>query len=265
MVRARILVPISLVVAVAAGGVAGAVMGVPALSGASETTTTTPSKTAPGPRLGRFGARAGNPELAAAAQVLGLTVQQLRGDLSDGKTTIADVAKQRGVDVQKVVDAMTNADRQRIEKIVNSPWPQPPAPGFGGLGGPNGSTRVGPRVGFGLGGPQALDAASKALGITRQQLLNDLRGGQTIAQIAKSKNVDVNYVIDAMVKKIDARVDHAQSNGTISAAQATAAKTKIKNAIMHMVENGFPQGLPFGGGLGRAGKFGGSFENPNSA
>jgi hypothetical protein len=272
MVRARILVPISLVLAVAAGGVAGAVMGVPALSGAAETTTTPKPATAPFP--GSFAAHTGSPELQAAAQALGLTVQQLRTDLSDGKTTIADIAKQRGVDLNKVIDAMTNADRQRIQKIVNSPWPNMPSlpPGLGpNVGGPGALGRFGPRLGFRLGGPAAMSAAANALGITTQQLATDLRNGQTIAQIATANHVDVNAVINAMVTQTDSTIDHAQSNGTITAAQANAAKTKVKEAITHLVQNGLPRfgsgGFKFKSGAGPGGYFGGPVmpKSPNQA
>ena len=60
----------------------------------------------------------------AAAKALNLTTEQLRDKLSDGKTTIADVAKQQNVDINTVINAMTTPTRQRIGDIVNKPWPE---------------------------------------------------------------------------------------------------------------------------------------------
>jgi hypothetical protein len=240
----RVLVSCSVVVAaVLVGGLVGAIVGVPALSGASPGPTTVPvGKAYP---LGPGG------EIAAAAAALGLTPQQLLDKLSDGKTTIADVAAQQHVDINTVIDAMANADRDRIKKIVNSPWPPFGAFGKGKAGfGP----RFGPRMGFGLGGPLALEAAAKALGMTTQDLVTQLRNGSTIAQIAKSKNVDVNNVINAMTAEVNKKIDQAQANGTLSPAEANNAKAKVKDAITSIVNNGLPKG-PIVGAWAKPGGF----------
>jgi hypothetical protein len=151
-----------------------------------------------------------------------------------------------------VIDAMAGSDRQRIEKIVNNPWPGPgPGPGPGMKGG----FGFGPRMGFGLGGPMALDAAAKALGLTTQDLATQLHNGSTIAQIAKTKHVDVNKVIDAMSAQVNARIDQAQKNGRITQAQADQMKSKTKDAITQMVNNGMPR-FKFGGPNGHRGGMG---------
>ena len=113
----------------------------------------------------------------AAAKALHLTTQQLLTKLSDGKTTIADVAKQQKVDINTVITAMTNADHTRIGDIVNKPWPKFGGGGPGRFGGA--ATPGGPAVrpGFGLGGAFgrlgaiALDPVAKALGVSPACLL----------------------------------------------------------------------------------------------
>lgn len=55
---------------------------------------------------GGHGHGRGGPGLDAAATALGITTDELRTALSDGTTTIAAVAAERGVDVQTVIDAM---------------------------------------------------------------------------------------------------------------------------------------------------------------
>jgi hypothetical protein len=251
VVTRRVLVSSSIVVAaVLVGGLVGAIVGVPALSGASPAPTTVPTNNNKAHPMGPGG------EIAAAATALGLTPQQLLDKLSDGKTTIADVAAQQHVDINTVIDAMANADRDRIKKIVNSPWP-PFGFGHGKIGAgmaPAFGPRFGPRMGFGLGGPMALDAAAKALGMTTQDLATQLRNGSTIAQIAKTKGVDVNNVINAMTAEVNQKIDQAQANGKLSQTEANNAKAKAKDAITNIVNNGLPKGPPMGG-WGKPGGF----------
>src|SRR5689334_7299191 len=121
MIGRRWIAGTAVVAAVAAGGVAGALIGIPGISGASTgsssstSTTTTPNGSQPkdathawGHR-GRFGGAfigADKDVLAAGAKALHLSTEDLLAKLSDGKTTIADVAKDQGVPVQDVIDAM---------------------------------------------------------------------------------------------------------------------------------------------------------------
>jgi hypothetical protein len=252
MLRSRVVTGIAVVTAVAAGGVGGALIGVPGLSGAQpfprNTTTAAGDTTAPG-RV-----RPASPLIDAAAKALNLTTQQLLDKLSDAKTTIADVAKQQNVDVNKVIDAMAGADRDRIGNIVNKPWPKAASgPGPGHAVGPGGAPGMRGGMGFRIGGV-GLDAVAKALGISSDDLKTDLGKGQTIAQIAKSKNVDVNTVIDALVGDASTRIDQAQTNGRVTKAQADKLKTDLKTRITDQVNNGFPK-PPMGGGFrpGRGG------------
>ncbi len=57
------------------------------------------------------------PGLQAAATALNMSVEDLRTQLRDGKT-IAAVAKEKGVDAQKVIDAMVADATQRIDQAV---------------------------------------------------------------------------------------------------------------------------------------------------
>src|SRR5438105_3066315 len=173
MMRSRLAMGITVVAAVTAGAVGGALVGVPGLSGASpfpKDATTTAADGAKAPRV-----RGDSGLLDAAAKALNLTTQQLTDKLSDGKTTIADVAKQQNVDLNTVIDAMAAADKARIGDIVNKPWPR-----FGA--GPGGERHGGFGIGLGAG----LDSAAKALGISTDDLKTDLAKGLSIAQIAKS-------------------------------------------------------------------------------
>ena len=125
----------------------------------------------PGPGRGGFG------KLDAAAKVLGMSVEDLRSALEGGKS-LATVAREKGIDVAKIVDALvaefkahldqevasgihTQAEadqkladaRTRIEAFVNG---TAPAGGPGGFGG--GRHGHGP----GFGGPPPAGSAPAA-------------------------------------------------------------------------------------------------------
>lgn len=81
-----------------------------------------------GPGMGRpgMGRHRGGPGLDVAATALGLTNDELRTELQAGKT-IADVATAKGVDLQKVIDAMVAEATTHITDMVNGVKPAPPA------------------------------------------------------------------------------------------------------------------------------------------
>lgn len=208
----KFFAPLVVAAAVAAGGVGGALIGVPALSGASETPT---SQSAPA----ATSAPARSGALAAAADALGISVKDLATDLKDGKT-IADVAKDKGVDVNTVIDKMVAKAvangrdeakaKEAITKFVNE----------GRAGNGKGHPRVRHAV------RTELDAAAQALGMEPSALAQELKGGKTIAQVAQEKGVDVNTVIDAMVAPVKERITKFVNEGRPRAHQgATATPT----------------------------------------
>jgi hypothetical protein len=123
------------------------------------------------------------------------------------------------------------------------------ASGVGPLGGPLG----GPRV---IGPGQALTAAAKALGMSKSDLLTQLRSGKSLAAVAKAKGVDVQKVVDALVAEAEQRLAEAVKNGRLTQAQADQ-RLKNLNARITAEVNATGPGRPFGpGGAGRSGRFG---------
>ena len=119
--RRNRLAGLALIAGLAGGGVTGALFGGPGISGAQEATTSTTAPTAPAPAPGPdgrgcIGGHRG-PGLDAAATALGMTREELRSQL-DADTTIADVAKAKGVDVQKVIDAMVADAKAHLAQAV---------------------------------------------------------------------------------------------------------------------------------------------------
>lgn len=109
--------------------------------------------------------------------------------------------------------------------------------------------KSGPHVRPGLSGPAArlkgafLDTAAKALGITTADLQQDLKNGQSIADVAKAKSVDLQTVITALTNEATTRIDAAVKAGKLTDAQATKAKANLTNRISALV-NRTPQLKP---------------------
>jgi hypothetical protein len=136
MAKKKLMGAAALTAAIAGGGALGMTLGTPAISGAQtedpttttaapatddSTTTEAPDTTAPdsttpestdeadcGPGGGRGGfGHFGRIDLAVAADTLGITEDELRTELTaDDETSIADIATEKGIDVQTVIDAL---------------------------------------------------------------------------------------------------------------------------------------------------------------
>jgi transposase-like protein len=84
-----------------------------------------------------------------------------------------------------------------------------------------------------------LTVAAKAIGITRAELRQALRGGQTVAQVAQAHDVAPQKVIDAVVAKGTERIDAALAAGRISADRAANLKQKLPDAVTKLVNRKF--------------------------
>jgi uncharacterized protein YidB (DUF937 family) len=229
--------------ALAGGGVAGAVLGTPTLSGAQdETDETTTTEDFP-----RFEHRGDG--LAAAAEALGISEADLRAALDDGKS-IAQVAEEQGVDVQTVVDALVADATARLDELEAS-LPERMADLVNRTGW--GDHRPGGHVFARMLG---LETAADAIGITADDLRTALQDGSTIAEVAAANDVDVQTVIDALVAEATTRIDEAVADGRLDADRAETMKANLEERITARVngEDAGP-GEGFGpGGFGHRGE-----------
>jgi urease gamma subunit len=214
------------------GAGTGALLFTPALSSAQDTTTTTTAESEKdlAPRRGH------GVDLAAAAEAIGITTDQLRTELQDGKT-MADVAKAHDVDPQKVIDALVAAGKERLEQaiedlpdrmkeVVNSTAP---------LG------RHGPGRGLLHAG---LETVASTIGITEDELRAELRDGKTIAAVATAHDVDPQKVIDAVVAAATKRIDAAVASGDLTQARADELKADLEDHATRLVNETRPVGGP---------------------
>jgi hypothetical protein len=161
------------------------------------------------------------------------------------------------VDVQTVIDAVVASDTADIAAAVKAGTmtqvqarkrqanlTQHVTDEVNGLGGGPG----GPG-GHGPGGLDADDlaAAATALGMTEAALQAELEAGKTAAQVAESKGVDVQKVVDAVVAVDTAEIEAAVKAGTITQAQADA---RLANLEQHVTDEVNATGLGHGSGRG---------------
>ena len=232
----------------------------------------------PGGGFGMQGAPRGQDSLITiAAKVLGMTEADLRTALQSGKT-IADVAKEKNVALDKIVDAVV-ADRADAlkQQVTSGKLTQAQADQMLA----NMKTQVtkqlsekfDPRGGGPNGAPQAnhtsLESiAAKVLGITEAELRTALDPNKSIADVAKEKNVALDKIVDAAVSDHATQLKQAVTDGKLTQAQADILLSNFKIMVTAQLQikhvqglNGFgggPQGGPHGGfGPGQGGPQGG--------
>ena len=204
------------------------------------------------------GPRGGGIASDAVAKVLGLTADELRTELQSGKS-LADVAKAKGVDVEKVktailedftakeqaevasgehtqaeVDAKIAEFKTRLDDMVNGVRPA----GTPGEMGDHGKGH-GPR-----GGAIASDAVAKALGLTADELRTELQSGKSLADVAKAKGVDVAAVKAAITADVKAHLDEEVASGEHTQADADAKLAELTARLDDIVNGVRPAGMP---------------------
>ncbi|WP_170086606.1 hypothetical protein [Kyrpidia spormannii] len=92
-----------------------------------------------------------------------------------------------------------------------------------------------------------LPTAAQVLNMPPQQLAQELRGGQSIAQVAQNKGVSEQEVIDAIVQKISATLDQRVQAGELTQQKADQIKAKLPDRVKKIVEHKGPwqHGHPF--------------------
>jgi hypothetical protein len=209
-----------------AGGIAGTLLGVPGVSGASTPVESSVDATdVAGHGPGR-GMKFGRLDLGVAAESLGMTEDELKTALEQEDTSIADVAASKDVDVQKVIDALVADATVRIDQAVTdedltakqaealeaelpdrvTAMVNGRGRGPGGEGGPGGQGG-GPGM-HGRGRGIDLGVAADALGLTEDELQTALEADDTtLADVAEAQGVDKQELIDALVADATADLD----------------------------------------------------------
>lgn len=195
-----------------------------------------------------------------------LYLQNLATDLgvSKDKLTSSMVQAEKDTITQAVKDGkLTQAQADNLDKRIDDMAANGNYGGFEGLGRGFGGPLMG---GPGMGGPmmggpgkgapeigQAMQAAMQAvatkLGLTTQQLMTDLKT-QTLADLAKSKNVTVDDLKTTIVNAVKPILDTAVKNGSLTQTQEDTIINGIQNADFTKKGLGFGMGFGPGGGFG---------------
>jgi hypothetical protein len=174
---------------------------------------------------------------------------------------------------------LTQAQANALEQRLKSGGPAPLLPLTPGLGGPRPFNAVPPggfgSRGFGFGFPGfGLGGAASYLGLTNAQLIQQLRSGKSMAEIAASKGKTVAGLEQALTAPIKKALDAAVARKAITAAQEQQILSHFSADLTQRVNQ---KGLPtpkvvrllFRGGPGRyggwPGPYGPSFKPPAGA
>ncbi|MGZ4690942.1 MAG: hypothetical protein ACXVJW_01600 [Acidimicrobiia bacterium] len=204
--------------------------------------TETPSAKAAHPAL-----RRGKRLIAAgkiAASTIGIEPKALLDAVKSGKS-VADVARSHNVEPQAVVDAIVKAADKKIDDAVDA----------GKLTADRAATmkerlpsRVTKLVNGELKGKvrqrakirrharhSAAVVAAGVIGIEPQALVDAVKGGQSVADVARSHNVEPQAVIDAVVKAADTKIDAAVEAGKLNADRASTMKERLPQRVTRLV------------------------------
>jgi ribosomal protein S20 len=111
-------------------------------------------------------------------------------------------------------------------------------PGGGGSGGGAAGAQQGRR---GHGARLAIQTAASTIGVQPQDLLAQIKGGKTVAQVATEHGVDPASVVNAIVAAGTARIDQAAAQGTIDASKGDQAKQKLPDFANRFVNEAKPK------------------------
>jgi hypothetical protein len=122
----------------------------------------------------------------------------------------------------KITRAQADAIKQRVQQNGSVPFPGGrPHPFFGGPGGP-----------FVAG----FDAAASYLGLTVQQVHDQLDSGKSLADIASDRKKDLAGLKQAIEKGARDRLDTAVKNNRITKAEESQALGKLSSRIDTLVQ-----------------------------
>ncbi|MEP7286658.1 MAG: hypothetical protein ABI947_12925 [Chloroflexota bacterium] len=208
-----------------------------------------------------------------AAQALGITGSELRVALVGGKS-ISDLATSKNITVQTVTDAITTAQKADLAQAVKdglltqaqadamssrqnpSVPPAPPAANPPATEQAPAPAPRAPRIlrgAFELRVPELNvvhreTVIAQALGMSCPDLAKAMISGQTITQVAASKNVQMQTVIDALINAEKAAIAQDVKEGLITQTQADGRIVRLTTEIPQMLNNQRQRpGFGFGG------------------
>ena len=89
-----------------------------------------------------------------------------------------------------------------------------------------------------------LDAAATYLGLSEEELHNQLESGKSLADVAKTKGKSVDGLVDALVTDARKHLDEEVSEGDLTTAQADQILSRLEEGIRALVNGDGPTVAP---------------------
>ena len=206
-------------------------------------------------RRGRLALGAG---LAVAGLTFGLVLapalaSAATGDESPGAAVGNRVERIKDA-LQGLVDDGTIDEAQR-DRVAEHLAEEMPGRGKG-LGGGHGRGHGPGGPGFGPGGrgigalKVGLDVAAEKLGMSREDLVTELRSGKSLADVAGEKGVSVEDLTAALKAEAVERLDAAVADGRLTQAEADEKKAVLDEHLARAVQREGGHGRGHGWGRG---------------
>ena len=186
--------------------------------------------------------------MQTAARVLHLTPWELMVELQSGQT-LRQVAEAKNVNPEDIIAAYRDQVRQALNQAVNQ----------GRLTQADADSILAEleaqarwfldntvMMSFGWGYGQLIATSAQVLNNTPQVLVDQLRAGRTITQVAQEKGVPTQRIVDAYLAPIQQAVNQAVAAGHLTQAQATQIIADITQRAEWLLTQPFMLGFAHG-------------------
>lgn len=192
--------------------------------------------------VGMRGFKPGGASLSALASALNLSVAELQTELQSGKS-VAEIAQAKGVSLDTVIAALTNAYKQQLDAAVAAGrLTQAQAdtllanykavlPGQLQVRAVQGLPKGKEKAGAPKKGNVSLTIVAGKLGMTAAELDAQLREGKSVADVAKEKGVSLETITTALSDQYKQALDAQVAAGRITQAQADRALALYKENL----------------------------------
>ena len=167
--------------------------------------------------------------IEVTAQELGLEMEALIERLRDGES-LSDIAAEQGKALRDLTDAFLSAQDEALTEAADQGYFTPARADWG-------QQRLHQRTeqflaGFGwrhgLLAPVGLEAAAEVLGMTKEELRDELREGKTIAGLAERQGVELESISEALQAAREEALTRAVEEGYITPEQADRIRQRVQ-------------------------------------
>ncbi len=184
----------------------------------------------------------------AAAEVMGLSRWGVMAELQAG-TTLRELAEAQRVDPEEIIAFFLAQAQEHLDHLVAQGWVTPEeaevileeleehARWF---------LDNSVMMGFGWGYGALLGVAADVLGITVDELVEELGQGKTLAEIATGRGVGPQAIVDAFAARVQEALARAVEAGRLTQEQADAILARVIEHVEWLIEHPLPTGFGYG-------------------